>query len=230
MIGEAILIVLAMMTSIGLVSFARFNPRIINFIRRKSSDEITLMKLTVDEKKNELKRQRTIENLSEEIECLDEHLYSKEKGERREALNDVSDDGQIQRDGEAIRRGFGGVGMSIEDLDKHNEASVSVIGPMQYLEKATAYAGGVVVEASTTYPKLKTIGGNEMKKEEMNEEDVEYFEQLELKDQAVRTMRVVIDNEPVSKNMLDTCVNNGMNETKAMLSTMEFIEKTMKKK
>ncbi|AKG74378.1 hypothetical protein [Salinicoccus halodurans] len=68
-----------------------------------------------------------------------------------------------------------------------------------------------------------------MNKEEMNEEDVEYFEQLELKDQAVRTMNVVINNEPVSKNMLETCLKHGMNETKAMLSTMEFIEKTMKR-
>lgn len=69
-----------------------------------------------------------------------------------------------------------------------------------------------------------------MNKEEMNEEDVEYFEQLELKDQAVRSMKAFIDNEPASKGMFKNLIKNGMSENKAMLSTMEFIEQSLKNK
>lgn len=196
--------------------------------RKRDSDEIHLLIQVRDEKQKELDHRNQIEILCSEIERLDEDLYAEEIEEPQKPLNDVFSDEKLLREGEAIRRGFGGLGVSTEDLDKHNEASVSVLGPMQYLEKATAYAGGVVVEASTTYPELKTIGGNEMKKEEMNEEGVEYFEQLALKDQALRTMEILIDTEPASKSAYESMIKNGVSENKAMLSAMEFMERMFK--
>lgn len=67
-----------------------------------------------------------------------------------------------------------------------------------------------------------------MKKEEMNEEDVEYFEQLALKDQALRTMEILIDTEPASKSAYESMIKNGVSENKAMLSAMEFMERMLK--
>ncbi|WP_213810636.1 hypothetical protein [Jeotgalicoccus sp. WY2] len=64
----------------------------------------------------------------------------------------------------------------------------------------------------------------------MEEADKEYFEQATLKDQALRTLEVLIKATPEMNLMLTTMTKNGMEENAAMLSVMEFMEKQFKKK
>lgn len=64
----------------------------------------------------------------------------------------------------------------------------------------------------------------------MEEEDKEYFEQLALKDQAIRTLEVLIKSTPEMNLMLTTMTKNGIEENAAMLSVMEFMENQFKKK
>lgn len=62
---------------------------------------------------------------------------------------------------------------------------------------------------------------------EMDQEDKEYFEQVALKDQAMRVIEAMINANKDVTDMKKTMMKNGMTENGALLSVMEIMEQNV---